>query len=173
MIASGVIVSIRSVTMGTAESQTQQYCEKFWRDSEDLISKLNTSASEYRKSRTLRIYDQSEVPCVYGVVINMQIVPDDRYNFWKLLKVGRTATNTSPGINRMETVKQEVNTWWRDYCRCLGEGGEGVTSILFVLPIRGGTDADVEKSVRKAMGIQVSKGYRYPRDTGIQGSSKK
>ena len=26
-----------------------------------------------------------------------------------------------------------------------------------VLPIRGGTDADVEKSVRKAMGIQVSK----------------
>ena len=84
----------------------------FWKHSTNLLGILNVSKSMHRKVCTLQTYGQGEAPCVYGVVVNKSIVVDDKYHFWKLLKIGKTAVDTTtsatksdakPPKNRMES----------------------------------------------------------------------
>ena len=88
------------------------YCDHFWKHSANLVGILNVSESKDRGNYTLQTYSQGKAPCVYGVVVNKSIVVDDKFHFWKLLKIGKTAVDTTtsatksdakPPKNRMES----------------------------------------------------------------------
>ena len=128
-------------------AESVAYCDQFWQYCDDKVAQLNESKSRHRKNRTLRINEQGTAPHVYGVLINHIVVEGDVQNVWKLVKVGQTAVDTSPGNNRMETVKGKVEHW-------CAERGFQKPEILFVLRISGDDD---EEKVRMAFGLQVSR----------------
>ena len=155
-----------------AAAEDKAAVEYFWKNCERLISQLNVS--EHRKNRTVRIYENGQAPCVYAVVVNKIIALDKKVkrivecssdmgnDFWKLVKVGRTAADTTAGVgNRMEVVMQKIAKW------CVGdrkiEQDIGKTDLeemakpLIFLRIDSKTDDETEEEVRKAMGLVIDK----------------
>ena len=138
------------------------------------------------------MYEQGEAPCVYSVVVNnfkidqgtqegenkegmpahqrTSIVVGDTESFWKLVKVGVTATDTTPKAyknlqekvaaeNRMETVETDVLKWCTNKTKKTDftEDEVNMAAILSVLRVESKTDIQTEKDVRHAMGLVISK----------------
>lgn len=91
--------------MATAEPPAQDaaakdedpYRTKFSKLRKELLDKLNRIKPG--NGRTLRLYEKGEAPCVYQIVVNKidekNVIEGDDEGFWKLVKVGRTAADTT------------------------------------------------------------------------------
>lgn len=157
--------------------EDQDVREKFSELRKELLQKL--AVVKPGPGRTLRLYERGEAPCVYLIGVNKfagstSVIKGDTKAFWKLVKVGRTAADTTQTIsketsetptqtagkklNRMEIVRYEVLKW------CTGKKKKDLVKedmkmagIMFVLSIDHKSDDEMEEQVRKAFGLQIDK----------------